>query len=536
MSDMRSAIWVTDVSPRRLSINVALDTEIIVQFDRDIAVASLNSNTFIVLENSVLPIAGTITYDNISRKAVFTPDSNLNSNTTYMVTLVGQVPGDNSLDNYIKSVDDIPMPGNYSYTFVTANTVLPATPRLLTPNNQSVSDSGVIYFSWSIVTNADHYEIQVATNTSFSILIWEDIATQNNITRSSPFPDGVYYWRVRAVNNIGQKGNWSSMFSLRVGEVPELTDEPVSYIPPIQGFPSKNLEKFMVTRTIPSNESTNVALDLSTIRVFLNYPLDSGYSSAIEIVGYNIADELMPSGHFPVVSGNIFYSGATYTDWLLTGPVPSGYEVLASGQTLLNNQEYSVTIMPYRSIYGDISDEYTFKFYTPIDPLYVTIDSQRNFLGETLADGYTDLDLAKLIHKYSLIVRTEVDDAIISYLDNGLMSKSLQDLQADTSGELEIRKNIECFIRNSILVEILNRKLQDNLFDYGLSKRLGDFSYSKNIDGYRFALRPLLDEANNLKNKCLNSLKGNKISNNVAHALRGGSNPYFDYDEEYRRL
>lgn len=105
------------------------------------------------------------------------------------------------------------------YTFQTANP--PSAPMLLLPANIALVTSSSPLFDWkdSTVpagTTFDHYQIQVATNNTFTSLIHENnvITSQDNTASLSAGTS--YYWRVRAVNTANDHSAWSAVRSLRV--------------------------------------------------------------------------------------------------------------------------------------------------------------------------------------------------------------------------------------------------------------------------------------------------------------------------------
>ena len=88
----------------------------------------------------------------------------------------------------------------------------PAKPQLVVPPNTipltTVTD---VELEWTPVPGADNYELQVSLSTDFSGSL---IVNRNNLigTRWVPFEtldNGSYYWRVRAVNAGGKRGEWS---------------------------------------------------------------------------------------------------------------------------------------------------------------------------------------------------------------------------------------------------------------------------------------------------------------------------------------
>jgi hypothetical protein len=94
-------------------------------------------------------------------------------------------------------------------SFTTLGPQPPAAPILDLPLDGAVGQVLSPGFSWAVVSNADSYEIQIADNPNFTPLF----AGQSGITATSFNVSGLqastqYYWRVRAINQIGISG-WS---------------------------------------------------------------------------------------------------------------------------------------------------------------------------------------------------------------------------------------------------------------------------------------------------------------------------------------
>jgi hypothetical protein len=103
---------------------------------------------------------------------------------------------------------------------LTPTPYVPGVPTIESPVNNALitiySPTPPILDWWDAVW-ADHYRLQMATNNTFST----PFVDQNNLSVSSyhlvsPLtPNTTYYWRVRAINSIGQSSAWSSIWSFR---------------------------------------------------------------------------------------------------------------------------------------------------------------------------------------------------------------------------------------------------------------------------------------------------------------------------------
>ncbi len=122
------------------------------------------------------------------------------------------------------------------HTF-TIDATPPGTPTLLSPQMGVMINDPTPVFVWNSVTDnltgVDHYVLQVDQTPSFSNAI-ERVVTDTTFELDEQLNDGLYYWRVKAVDVAGNEGSWSSppyLFNLD-GTVP---NAPIP-ISPIGGF------------------------------------------------------------------------------------------------------------------------------------------------------------------------------------------------------------------------------------------------------------------------------------------------------------
>ncbi|MHA1779109.1 MAG: Ig-like domain-containing protein, partial [Candidatus Heimdallarchaeaceae archaeon] len=110
--------------------------------------------------------------------------------------------------------------GNYaSWTaFLTLNVdrTAPSPPELYTPSNNEVTTNSQPPFSWSIIADAEYYQIQISYVDDFTMNLIDTTVTSTTFKPSNPLPDGVWYWHVRAVDHAGNVGDWSVSFVLTV--------------------------------------------------------------------------------------------------------------------------------------------------------------------------------------------------------------------------------------------------------------------------------------------------------------------------------
>ncbi len=80
------------------------------------------------------------------------------------------------------------------------------------PTNASNSITIPATLEWVADINAQEYDIQVSTNTSFSTIVASETVSTTNFTVSSLQNGTTYYWRIKPKNNCGE-GNYSNYYS-----------------------------------------------------------------------------------------------------------------------------------------------------------------------------------------------------------------------------------------------------------------------------------------------------------------------------------
>ncbi|MBY9000332.1 MAG: hypothetical protein KGD64_05425 [Candidatus Heimdallarchaeota archaeon] len=153
-----------------------------------------------------------------------------------------------------------------SIWYFTIDTLPPSTPALITPINDVSINDNTPYLDWTTATGGYNYQLQVDNNGDFSSPIVDQTFS---VTAYTPtvLGDGTYYWRVRAIDQAGNVGAWSSIWHFTVDTLPPSTP---TLITPTNG--------------VSTNDSTPY-LDWTTATGGYNYQLqvdnDPDFSSLI---------------------------------------------------------------------------------------------------------------------------------------------------------------------------------------------------------------------------------------------------------------
>ena len=149
-----------------------------------------------------------------------------------------------------------------AYSFTTL--APPAKPTLVSPANGSTNLTLPVTLTWNSVTNGASYEVQVAGNSSFALVLAD--TTMSSLPDTSYTVNGLshsttYYWRVQATNAAGTSGfsNASSFTTLAPPAPPSLIS------------PANGSSNWPLSDTLSWNESPNAThyqVELSTSATF----------------------------------------------------------------------------------------------------------------------------------------------------------------------------------------------------------------------------------------------------------------------------
>lgn len=92
----------------------------------------------------------------------------------------------------------------------------PDAPALIgLPDNSNISSLSNAVFSWSAISTASQYQIQISESETFVSTIVDQLLASNTYSMQTNGLEGEYFWRVRSINECGE-GDWSEAFSFNV--------------------------------------------------------------------------------------------------------------------------------------------------------------------------------------------------------------------------------------------------------------------------------------------------------------------------------
>jgi hypothetical protein len=159
--------------------------------------------------------------------------------------------------------------GAWSTVFhFTTIAVIPETPDLSSPLNDAVNQALSLSVSWSSISTATSYSLQVSADSTFATTF---ISNQTGLTAGSQSISGlsnntIYYWRVRAVNSSGASA-WSTVFHFTT-----LLASPV-LVSPVNAATAQDTLPSVIWKKVTS--ATSYTVQVSTDAAFSSYTFNS---------------------------------------------------------------------------------------------------------------------------------------------------------------------------------------------------------------------------------------------------------------------
>ena len=347
MANLTTGNLIQSVSPARYQNSVATNSSIQVGFLRDMDRSTFSQSTI------ALEIVGTvsripITFSYSNRTLTITPSVNLSPNTSYKLTLVGDVnPSLDISTTNITGIRDIAgngMIGEWTTIFTTGSTGTPGQVVVTSPTDESAILTQPT-LQWNAVPGASAYQVQVSKDNTFENIYWPTPTsswddTQTSIQPDLPFAiDQEYWWRVRALapgaSGTSVPGPWSEVNNFYYGDPTSGTvtpdDAPLGVIPP-----TSTLVKIVSASPAPRTDNIQPSNFPTEIKVVISGPFDSSQfgpgTNNFWVEGEPIDGEF-EGGDFkpiftPSLNGSQFGAGGI----TVPAPVDAYQQIIVSGQ------------------------------------------------------------------------------------------------------------------------------------------------------------------------------------------------------------
>ena len=174
-----------------------------------------NQNVSYVLQVDFLngftePVTFTTTGQPSGASILFTPNSiNSNGNVVMEVSNLDGLTPQNYTINIKADATTVSQDIDVELNLTTANFDLLA---LTSPIDGAVDVGLAEELKWEADANAVSYDVQVASDNNFTLLVFDENVTTNSSIVNGVLGNTIYYWRVKAKNNCGE-GSYSSTFS-----------------------------------------------------------------------------------------------------------------------------------------------------------------------------------------------------------------------------------------------------------------------------------------------------------------------------------
>ena len=275
---------VNKTRPANRESDIPTDQVVTIQFNHDLNIDSLTGHIYVTNPGGVVVPISIVYQDRLLE--IVPASGNWTSSEDHQVTIVG----DDILNpaqgfRGIMSVLGYPMAGSFIFAFRTAaNLALPAPGKEgILPVYQSVVSNSSVTLVWPVVTDASRYEVELSSFVLMEPMLWSGSVITTTVTPEVNLLEETYYWRVRAVDEENNPGDWSEVFIFGVSLYPDnpvspedeltiLPDEIIAY--PEEDWANVSLNLKRMTAVVPGL-ITQEMLDLGSIVITKQDALNS---------------------------------------------------------------------------------------------------------------------------------------------------------------------------------------------------------------------------------------------------------------------
>jgi hypothetical protein len=220
--------------------------------------------------------------------------------TSSLYTCTSDLARDTAFYWHVQAKGANPSVWSTTYTFHSANP--PAIPAPVYPPKNSIVMVNPPVMQWSAIYGADHYQLQVATSSSFSdtSLVFFGAAAPSIIPPSTSLPNlltpnRTFFWRVRSLNSSSQYSLWSSALSFHTSlpapvlieprqDEGSLPQRPTFSWAPVSEATGYVIQLTQYDDTFP-NTVINKTITTTTFTVPTDFPLGSYYYWRVKALG-----------------------------------------------------------------------------------------------------------------------------------------------------------------------------------------------------------------------------------------------------------
>ena len=157
--------------------------------------------------------------------------------------------------------------GNWTPAYLfTVTPALPVAPALTSPASGLITNDTTPTLNWNSVTNGVKYQLWISKTSSFSTLEQNVTLDPGVLTYTAELlPDGLHYWKVRAINYLDIPGAWSTYRSFTVDTAPPAL--PSLQLPSNGGTVNTTIPKLIVSTVSGAKYyqfQVNIADDFTT--------------------------------------------------------------------------------------------------------------------------------------------------------------------------------------------------------------------------------------------------------------------------------
>lgn len=244
-----------------------------------------NENVSYVLQIDFLngftePVTFTTTGQPSGASILFTPNSiNSNGNVVMEVSNLDGLTPQNYIINIKGDATTVSKDIDVELNLTTSNFDLLT---LTSPTDGAVGVSLSEELKWEADSNAVSYDVQVASDNNFTLLVFDENVTTNSLNVNGVLGNTVYYWRVKPKNNCGE-GSYSNTFSFTT-LIPSYCTS--TFTDEIGGSEHITNVTFNTINNTSENDTTDGYEDFSSISTILERGESHQISVTLDTGGY----------------------------------------------------------------------------------------------------------------------------------------------------------------------------------------------------------------------------------------------------------